>query len=388
MMKRYNVDDSQQPVRDWVHEFGEKEISKVFIELDRRPEPQVLPRDYYKKIADAGLIGYSMPKEYGGGGCTSLQYATMIEELAFWDGPTSLLTAVPQLASYPVFKFGTEEQIKKYIPKAAKGELIPAFALTEENAGSDAANQSTCAIEEGDNYIINGKKHFIMHGDVCDFAVLFCKIGNQEEAKRPKISAILVDADTPGFKGETLQYKMGMKAATTGRIYLDNVKVPKSSLLGDVGSGFKYAMNTLDGARVGVAAQGVGIAQRALEEAVKFANNRIAFGAPIAKLQAIQWMIADMSTKLEAARAMTYKAAQLQDKGARFSTEAAQAKLFASETAGFCVDRSMQIHSGYGYIGEFSILEKLYRDQRVLEIYEGTSEIQRLIIGGTYLRSL
>ncbi|MEZ5360394.1 MAG: acyl-CoA dehydrogenase family protein [Candidatus Zixiibacteriota bacterium] len=388
MMKRFNVDDSQQAVRDRVHAFGEKEISKIFIELDRRPEPQVFPKDYYKKIAAQGFIGYSMPKEYGGGGCTALEYATMIEELAFWDAPTSLLTAVPQLASYPVFTFGNEEQKKKYIPKAAKGELIPAFALTEENAGSDAANQSTTAIENGNNYVINGKKHFIMHGDVCDFAVLFCKIGDQKEAKRPSISAILVDASTPGFKGETLQYKMGMKAATTGRIYLKDVTVPKSNLMGEEGSGFKYAMNTLDGARVGVAAQGVGIAQRAVEEAVKFANKRIAFGAPIAKLQAIQWMIADMATKLEAARVMTYKAAQLQDKGVRFSTEAAQAKLFAAEAAGFCVDRAMQIHSGYGYIGEFSIIEKLYRDQRVIEIYEGTSEVQRLIIGGTYLRAL
>lgn len=385
-MKRYNIDEKQQPVRDWVQAFAEKEIVPVFQELDRRPEPQKFPRDYYKKLAAGGFIGYSMPKEYGGGGCTALEYATMIEELAYWDPATSLLTAVPQLASYPVFTFGNDEQKKRYIPGAARGELIPAFALTEENAGSDAANQQTTANEDGNQYVINGKKHFIMHGDVCDFAVLFCKIGSQEGDKKPKISAILVDAKTLGFRGETLKYKMGMKAATTGRIYLENVKVPKTQLLGEEGSGFRYAMSTLDGARVGVAAQGVGIAQRALDEAVKFANNRIAFGAPISKLQAIQWMIADMATHLEAARMLTYKAAQLQDRGARFSTEAAQAKLFASEAAGFCVDRAMQIHSGYGYIGEFSIIEKLYRDQRVIEIYEGTSEIQRLIIGSTYLR--
>ena len=386
MLKRYNVHDSQQPVRDRVAAFAEKEIVPVAVELDRRPEPQKFPRDYYKKLANAGFIGYSMPKEYGGGGCTALEYATMIEELAYWDAPTSLLTAVPQLASFPVFTYGTKEQAQKYIPKAAKGELIPAFALTEENAGSDASNQQTVALEEGGNYVINGKKHFIMHGDVCDFAVLFCKVGPQEEGKRGKISAILVDSKTPGFKGETLLHKMGMRAATTGRIYLKDVKVPKTNLLGEEGSGFRYAMSTLDGARVGVAAQGLGIAQRALEESIKFANTRIAFGAPIAKLQAIQWMIADMATQLEAARALTYKAAMLQDQKARFSTEAAQAKLFSAETAGFCVDRAMQIHSGYGYIGEFSIVEKLYRDQRVIEIYEGTSEIQRLIIGGSYLR--
>ncbi len=386
MITRFNLDDSQQAVRDRVHAFGEKEIVPVAAELDRRPEQ--FPHDYYKKLAKAGFIGYSMPKQYGGGGCTALEYVTMIEELAFWDAPTSLLTAVPQLAIYPVFTFGNDEQKKKYVTQAASGEGIPAFALTEENAGSDAANQKTVAEEDGDKFVINGRKHFIMHGDVATFIVLFCKFGKQEDAKRPKISALIVDADAGGIKQETLMHKMGMRAATTGRIIFENTEAPKSNQLGDEGSGFKYAMQTLDGARVGVAAQGLGICQRALEDAIKFANSRTAFGAPISKLQAIQWMIADMATRTEAARMLTYKAAQLQDKGLRFSTEAAQAKLFASEAANFCVDRAMQIHSGYGYIGEFSSIEKLYRDQRVIEIYEGTSEIQRLIIGGTYLRAL
>jgi butyryl-CoA dehydrogenase len=385
-MQRYNIHDSQQPVRDMVAAFGEKEIKPVFIELDRRPEPQVLPKEYYRKLAKAGFIGFSMPKEYGGGGRSALEYATLIEELAWWDAPTSLLTAVPQLAVYPIIHFANEDQKKKYIPKAASGELLPAFALTEENAGSDAANQSTIALPDGNNFVINGKKHFIMHGDYCDYCVLFCKIGPEEEGKRAKISAIMVDATTPGFKGETLLYKMGMRAATTGRIYLKDVKVPKTNLLGEEGSGFRYAMTTLDGARVGVAAQGVGIAQRALDETIAYANKRIAFGAPISKLQAIQWMIADMATQVEAARLMTYKAAQMQDKNERFSTQASQAKLFASEAARFCVDRAMQIHGGYGYIGEFSMIEKLYRDQRVIEIYEGTSEVQRLVIAGSYLR--
>jgi butyryl-CoA dehydrogenase len=385
-MQRYNVHESQQAVRSRVAEFAEKEIKPIFIELDRRPEPQVLPKEYYRKLAKAGFVGYSMPKEYGGGGCTALEYATMIEELAYWDAPTSLLTAVPQLAVYPIIAYGNEEQKKKYLPKSASGEWLPAFALTEENAGSDAANQSTTAIESGDQFVINGKKHFIMHGDYCDFCVLFCRMGVPEEGTRPRISTIMVESSTPGFKGETLLYKMGMRAATTGRIYLKDVKVPKTNLLGEDGSGFKYAMATLDGARVGVAAQGVGIAQRALDESIKYANNRIAFGAPISKLQAIQWMIADMATQVEAARGLTYKAAQMQDRGERFSTQASQAKLFASEASRFCVDRAMQIHGGYGYIGEFSIIEKLYRDQRVIEIYEGTSEVQRLVIAGSYLR--
>lgn len=385
-MKRYNANEGQQAIRDTVAAFAEKEIKPIAQELDRRPEPQVLPKDYYRKLAAAGFIGFSMPKEYGGGGRSALDYATLIEELAYWDAPTSLLTAVPQLAIWPVIHYASEEQKKHYIPKSASGEWLPAFALTEEDAGSDAANQKTIALENGDNYVINGKKHFIMHGDACDFAVLFCKIGPEEEGKRSPISTIMVDASTPGFKRETLKHKMGMRAATTGRIYLENVKVPKKNLMGEVGAGFKYAMATLDGARVGVAAQGVGIAQRALDESISYANKRIAFGAPISKLQAIQWMIADMATRVEAARCLTYKAALMQDKGERFSVQASQAKLFASEVSNFCVDRAMQIHGGYGYIGEFSMIEKLYRDQRVIEIYEGTSEVQRLVIAGTYIR--
>jgi butyryl-CoA dehydrogenase len=271
--------------------------------------------------------------------------------------------------------------------------LLPAFVLTEPSAGSDAANQKTTAVLDGNEWVINGEKIFIMHGDVADLFVLFVRMGAEGEDDKAsrKISAILVEAKkdgkyVPGIKTATLKKKMGMRAATTGRIWLDNVRVPKENLLGELGKGFKIAMNTLDGARIGVAAQGLGIAQRALQESIDYAKKRICFGAPIAKLQAIQWMIADMSTRIEAARMMTYKASQIQDKGEKFSIEAAQAKLFSTEVAGFCVDRAMQIHGGYGYIGEFSMIEKLYRDQRIMEIYEGTSEIQRLVIAGSYLR--
>ena len=380
---RYNVDPRQQAIRDRVKEFAEKEINPVFRDLDRVPEK--FPVDYYRKLGKAGLIGFAMPKEYGGGGYSNIEYITLIEELAYWDAATALLAAVPELAVYPIIHFGSEEQKKKYLPKCTTGEVIPAFALTERMAGSDAANQQTIAKMNEGEFIINGEKIFIMHGDACDFAVLFCKIGDQKD-ERPKVSAIIVDAKTPGFKGFTLKHKMGMRAATTGRIELKDVRVPLANQLGEVGKGFRYAMATLDGARIGVAAQGVGMAQRALDESINYAKTRIAFGAPIAKLQAIQWMIADMSTHVEAARLMTYKAAVLQDKGEKFSIEAAQAKLFASEAAGFCVNKAMQIHGGYGYIGEFSIIEKLYRDQRVTEIYEGTSEVQRLVIAGNYLR--
>jgi len=325
--------DDQQPIRDLVGEIG-PEIQKLGYEWDRKPDGFAF--DIFKILAAKGLVGFNMPKEYGGGGHGALEYATMIETVAYYDAPSSLLAAVSQLAVDPISRVGTDKQKRAIIPKSATGELIPAFALTEPNAGSDAANQSTIAESDGDNYVINGEKIFIMHGDVADVGVVFAKI--QEEGVRDKVSAMLVDLKQSGVRAETLKQKIGMKYATTGRLWFKDVKVPKENLLGEPGEGFKYAKMALDGARIGIAAQSTGIAQRALDEAVKYARGRIAFGSPIAKLQAIQWMIADMSTKTEAARLLTYKAAELQDAGARFSLEAAQAKLFAAEAANFCVD--------------------------------------------------
>jgi butyryl-CoA dehydrogenase len=378
----YNMDGSQQKVRDMAKEFGQKEIASVSVVLDRREEE--FPRDLFKKMAKAGFMAYPMAKEYGGLGKSKIEYVTLIEEISWFDAATALIMAVDNLASYPIETFGSEEQKKKYLPQMASGEIIGAFGLTEPNAGSDAANQKTTAELDGDSFVINGEKIFIMHGDVADLVVLFCKI--VQEGEKDKVSAILLERDTPGFSSEKLKWKMGMRTATTGRLKLENVRVPKSNLLGQAGKGFKMALKTLDGARIGVAAQAVGLAQRAFDESVKYAKSREQFGAPIAKLQAIQWMIADMSARLEAARLLTYKAALMEDKGEPVNLAAAQAKLFASETANFCVNKAMQIHGGYGYIGEFSEIEKLYRDQRVTEIYEGTSEVQRLVIAANYLR--
>lgn len=375
-----NVDPRQQAIRDMVKEFAEKEMYPVSKELDQMPEPRKFPRELYKKIGAAGFIGMNMPKELGGGGKSHIEYVTLIEELCYHDAAIGLLCAVGELATFPIVNFAGDELKKKYVPDCATGRRIPAFVLTEPNAGSDAANQSTVAVESGDDYIVNGEKIFIMHGDVAEIGVLFCKIEGQ-----PKLSAMIVETNQPGWQARTLRNKMGMRAATTGGIILKDVRVPKKNLLGDIGKGFRYAMTTLDSARIGVAAQGVGVAQRALDEAVSYAKKRIQFGQPIAKLQAIQWMIADMATRLEAARCLTYKAVALQDAGEKFSLEASMAKLYATETANFCVDRAMQIHGGYGFIGEFSPIEKLYRDQRVLEIYEGTSEVQRLVISGNLL---
>lgn len=384
-MYRFNVDDRQQPIRDMVRAFAEKEIVPVAQELDRLPEPIQFPIDYYRKLAKAGFIGFPLPKEYGGGGRSSIEYCTLCEELTYWDPPTCLLAAVAVLATEPIWHFASEEQKKKYIPKIITGETIPAFALTEPNAGSDASNQTTEGRLEGDEWIINGEKIFIMHGDVADLFVIFGKIN--EPGVRHKISAWIVEDDgNNGIRKEVLKYKMGMKAATTGRMWMTNTRVPKANFLGEVDKGFRYAMATLDSARIGVAAQGLGIAERALDESIKWAKSRRVFGEPLASKQAIQWMIADMTTRIEAARGLTYRAATQQDKGEKYSLDASMAKLYATETSNFCVDRAMQIHAGYGYIGEFSIIEKLYRDQRITEIYEGTSEIQRLVIAGTMLR--
>lgn len=381
----WNIDPKQQAVREEVRAFcKEHDIVKKGIELDRRPEPAQFPFEYFDVIAKAGFPKYSYPSEYGGGGKSGLEYNTMIEEFAYHDPPTSLLISIQQLAGQPIIHFGNDYLKEQYLKPAANGDMIMCFMLTEPEAGSDASNQKTVAVEDGDNYIVNGEKIFIMHGDVAEAGVLFCKI--QEEGIKDRVSTMVVDLKQEGVTQRTLEHKMGMRCATTGHIKLENVKVPKKNLLGEKGKGFRYAMMTLDGARIGIAAQSVGIAQRAFDEAVEYAKKRTAFGAPIAKLQAIQWMIADMSCRLEAARALTYKSSVMWDNGEKFGTQAAQAKLYASEAAGFCCDRAIQIHGGYGYIEEFSIIGKLYRDQRVTEIYEGTSEIQRLVIATGLLR--
>lgn len=389
---RYNVDERQQAIRDRVAKFAKKHIEPISKYLDHRDDPDRFAFEVFRELGKEGFVGLNMPKEFGGSGVSSIEYTTLIEELCYHDPAICLLSAVAELATYPIYTFGTDAQKKKYVPRCASGEWISAFALTEPDAGSDAVNQKTTARPENGDFVINGEKIFIMHGDVADVIVLFMKLedGSDDKSSR-KISTIIVESKKngkliPGLKVQTLKKKMGMRAATTGRLWFDNVRVPKENLLGEAGKGFKIAMHTLDGARIGVAAQGLGIAQRALDEAVSYARKRVCFGSPIGKFQAIQWMIADMSTQVEAARLLTYKAAQLQDKGEKFTIEASQAKLYCSETAKFCVDRAMQIHGGYGYIGEFSMIEKLYRDQRIMEIYEGTSEIQRMVIAGSFLR--
>jgi butyryl-CoA dehydrogenase len=376
----YNIDPKQQAVRDEVRSFAEAEIAPISDKWDRMPEPRGFPHKVYRRLGEVGYLGYNIPIEYEGQGKSNLEFITMIEELCYFDAAFGLACGLPKLVTYSILQFGSDGQKEKYVADCATGRRIPAFALSEPKAGSDAAGIEAAAQLQDSEFLINGEKTFITHGDVADLALLFCKINGES-----RMSAILVETDQSGWKPRTLQHKMGVRATTTAAIVMEDVKAAKENLVGEAGSGLKYAMITLDGARVGVAAQAVGIAQRALDESISYSKKRLAFGAPIAKLQAIQWMIADMSTRLEASRLLTYKAALLQDNREKFSTEAAQAKLFATEAANFCVDRAMQIHGGYGYIGEFSIIEKLYRDQRFLEIGEGTSEIQRMVIANNII---
>ena len=381
----WNWDPAQEEVRAQARAFAEKHIEPVSQQLDRRP-PE-FPEDVFQAMAKEGFLAYPSDPAYGGKGINKLLYATLIEEISRADAALGIVMAVQVLASYPIEKFGTDEQKKKYLPGMNAGKLHGAFALTEPNAGSDAAAQEATAVLDGDNYILNGEKIFITSGNVADVVVVICKVNTAEDPDKFKVSALIFDnPEDPGYSTEILKYKMGIRASTTARLYFKDVKIPKENMLGEYGKGFRIALNTLDGARVGVAAQAVGICQRAFDLAQDYAKTREQFGAPIAKLQAIQWMIADMSCKLEAARLLTYKAATIEASGEPVGLQAAQAKLFAAEAANFCVDKCMQIHAGYGYIGDFSRVEQLYRDQRITEIYEGTSEVQRLVIANYLLR--
>ncbi len=383
----WNWVPEQQEVRDKVKAFAEKHIVPVGDTYDRA-EPK-FPQEILDAMAKEGYPGFPFAKEYGGRGESKIRYVTLIEEVSKYDAGFGIVMAVTVLAGYPIEKFGTEEQKKKYLPGMCSGKLVGAFALTEPGAGSDAANQHTTAEDKGDHYLLNGEKIFITSGDTAGVIVTVCKIlpPGETDLEKGKVSTLLFDDPSdPGFSYELIKYKMGIRGSTQARIFFKDVKVPKENLLGEVGKGFRIAMTTLDGARVGVAAQSVGIGQHALDLATAYAKEREQFGRPIAKQQAIQWMIADMATRLDAARLLTYRAAVLEDAGERFSTEASMAKLFASETAGFCADCCVQIHGGYGYCGDFADAERIYRDARITRIYEGTSEVQRLVIANHLLR--
>jgi len=375
------LNEQQKMIQKMVREFAEKEIAPIAAELDEKAE---YPHKTLEKMAKLGLLGIIIPSEYGGAGLDTISYTTVIEEISRKCASTGVITSVHNsLVAWPIMKYGTEEQKKKYLPILAKGEKIGAFAGTEPNAGSDLGAMQTTAVLKGDKYIINGDKTFITSGPEAGIIIVFAVTDKKAGSKG--ISAFIVENTFKGYKVGSIFDKLGINANLVSELIFENMEVPKENLLGKEGDGFKIALSTLDGGRIGIASQAVGIAQACLDESVEYSKQRQQFGKPIASKQAIQWMIADMATNIEAARFLVYNAAFQKDKGGRFSKEAAMAKLFASEMAMNAAIKAVQIHGGYGYTKEYTV-ERLFRDAKITEIYEGTSEVQRLVISASLLR--
>jgi butyryl-CoA dehydrogenase len=377
---KLELNEQQKMIRSMVREFAEKEIAPLAAELDKTGE---YPTKILEKMAKLGLLGIIIPQQYGGAGLDTISYATVVEEISRKCASTGVITSVHNsLAAWPIMKYGSEEQKKKYLPILATGEKIGAFAGTEPNAGSDLGAMKTTAVLKGNHYIINGDKTFITSGPKAGIILVFAV--TDKNAGTKGMSAFIIENTFKGFKVGSIFDKLGINASQTSELLFENMEVPKENLLGKEGEGFKIALSTLDGGRIGIAAQAVGIAQAALDESISYSKQREQFGKPLAKFQAIQWMIADIATRIEAARFLVYNAAYTKDKGERFSKEAAMAKLFASETAMDTVIKAVQIHGGYGYTKEYMV-ERLFRDAKITEIYEGTSEVQRMVISANLL---
>jgi len=367
--------EEQEMMRKMVRDFAQKEVAPIAAEID---EKGTVPFENIKKMAKLGLLGLTVSEQYDGCAADPISYAIAIEELAKACASTAIILAVQNsLVCAGIEKFGSEDQKQKYLRPLARGDKLGAFALTEPGAGCDAAAQATTAVRDGDHYVVNGTKHFITNGGFADVLIVFAMTDKSQKSRG--MSAFIVEKGFPGFAVGKEEHKMGIRASNTCELVFTDMRVPAANLMGAEGQGFRIALTMLDGGRIGVAAQAVGIAQAALDAAVKYSKERIQFGKPICEFQAIQWMLADMGTRIEAARLLTYNAALKKQAGERFSKEAAMAKLFASETAVWAVDRSMQIHGGYGYMKEYPI-ERYYRDAKITEIYEGTSEVQRMVI--------
>ncbi len=376
----YKTTDEHEALRKSIREFAEAEIKPIAFAMDQANE---FPDEVVKKMGENGWMGIPYSKEYGGAGLDAISYAIAVEELSRVDaGCGVILSAHTSLGSYPIEAFGTEEQKQKYLVPLAKGEKLGAFGLTEPNAGSDAGGTETTAELDGDYYILNGGKVFITNAPKADFYVVFAVttpgIGTHG------ISAFIVEKGWDGFTFGDHYDKMGIRSSSTAELNFNKVKVPKENLLGQEGQGFRIAMQTLDGGRIGIASQALGIAQGAYEVALKYAKERIQFGRPIAQQQAIAFKIADMATQIRAARLMIYSAAEMKTNHEKYSMEAAMAKTFASETALFCVNEALQIHGGSGFMKGMEV-ERFYRDAKITTIYEGTSEIQRVVVANNII---
>lgn len=372
--------EDHNDIRDLAREFAEKEIAPIANEIDQNDE---VPQRIYDLMAEMGFFGLKIPEEYGGLGLDTRSYVCVMEEVCKKSVTCSLImSSCNSLSTAPMLLAGTEEQKQKYIPKIASGEEFMAFGLTEPGAGSDAGAMTTRAIEDGDSYILNGRKTFITGAPFAKNTVIFAKTNPEKGAKG--ITSFIVDMSLPGVSVGKHEDKMGLRGVATSDIILEDVRVPKSEILGEVDRGFITAMKTLSIGRIGVATQGIGISQGAIDEAVKYILERKQFGQRLADFQSLRFMIADMETKLNAARLLVYNAAYEMDMGNDVTKAASMAKYYATEAALEIVSSALQMHGGYGYIKEYPI-ERMYRDARVLTIFEGTSQVQQMVIAGAVL---
>ena len=378
----FNLNKTQELFRQMIREFSEKEVKPLAAEID---EQERFPQETVDKMAKLGIFGIPVPKQYGGAGGDNIMYSIAVEELSRCCATTGVIvSAHTSLCMSPILQFGTEEQKMKYVPKLASGEWIGAFGLTEPNAGTDAAGQQTTAVLDGEEWVINGNKIFITNAGHADVYIVIAMTDKSLGTKG--ISAFIVEATTPGFSIGKKELKMGIRGSATAELIFNNVRIPKANLLGKVGEGFKIAMMTLDGCRIGIASQALGIAQGALDETVKYTKERKQFGKKIAQFQNTQFQMADLKTKVEAARLLVRSAAFREDEHTanprvNFSADAAMAKLYAAEVAMEVTTKCVQFHGGYGYTREYPV-ERMMRDAKITEIYEGTSEVQRMVIAG------
>ena len=381
----FTLSKEHEMARTLFKEFAEKEVKPLAQEVD---ETEVFPRGTVEKMAKYGFLGIPVPKEYGGQGCDPLTYAMCVEELSKVCGTTGVIvSAHTSLCIDPIMTYGTEEQKQKYVVPLAKGEKLGAFGLTEPGAGTDAQGQQTKAVLDGDEWVLNGSKCFITNGKEADVYIIIAVTGKVEKRGRiqKEISAFIVEKGTPGFSFGTKENKMGIRGSSTYELIFTDCRIPKENLLGQKGKGFAIAMHTLDGGRIGIAAQALGIAEGALETTIAYVKERKQFGRFIGQFQNTQFVLADLATKVEAAQMLVYKAAMAKATQKVYSVEAAKAKLFAAEVAMEVTTKCVQLHGGYGYIREYDV-ERMMRDAKITEIYEGTSEVQRMVISGALLK--
>jgi butyryl-CoA dehydrogenase len=373
--------EEQRQVRDLCRQFADEELRPHARKWD---ETHHFPADAVRKLGEMGLMGVAVAPEWGGAGMDNVSYAVAMEEISRGCAGTGVVMSVSNsLYCDPLSKFGTDDQKREFLAPFARGERIGAFALTEPMSGSDAAEMRTVAVRKGSEYVLTGSKNFITNGPQAD-AILVFAITDRAKAHRG-ITAFIVPTATPGFTRGKPDEKVGIRASGTCSLFFEEARLPERLRLGNEGDGFKIAMQTLDGGRIGIAAQALGIARAAYEEALAYAKERKAFGQPITQFQAIQFMLADMATEIDAARLLVWRAASLKDKGVRHSAESAMAKLYASEMCERVTSKALQVHGGYGYVKEYDV-ERHWRDSRITEIYEGTSEIQRLVIAASVLK--